>query len=100
MPHDHGVDNCSLRFCRNGRQLELGESRSPTQIFQRNLLLASHGLWAYVGTFGLGRMVMMAMVMAMVMVLVMVITVLEALRRVGWLRQRQHQSFHRLRAFY
>jgi len=48
MPHDHGVDNCSLRFCRNGRQLDLGESRSPTQIFQRNLLLASHGLWAYV----------------------------------------------------
>jgi len=48
----------------------------------------------YVGTFVLGRMVMMAMVMAMmiamVMVLVMVITVLEALKQVGWLRQRQH----------
>jgi hypothetical protein len=57
----------------------------------------------YVGTFGLGLMAMMAMVMAMmiamVMVLVMVITVLEALRQVGWLRQRQHRSFHRLRAF-
>jgi len=57
----------------------------------------------YVGTFGLGLMVMMAMVMAMmiamVMVLVMVITVLEALRQVGWPRQRQHRSFHRLRAF-
>jgi len=52
MPHDHGVDNCSLRFCRNGRQLDLGESRSPTQIFQRNLLLASHRLWAYVYAFG------------------------------------------------
>jgi len=55
-------------------------------------------------TFGLGLMVMMAMVMAMMlamaMVLVMVITVLEALRQVGWLRQCQHQSFHRLRAFY
>jgi ABC-type phosphate transport system permease subunit len=60
------------------------------------------------GTFGLGLMVMMAMVMmamvmammiAMVMVLMMVITVLEALREVGWLHQHQHQSFHRLRAF-
>jgi hypothetical protein len=60
-------------------------------------------MWVYVGTFGLGLMVMMAMVMvmmiAMVMVLVMVITVLEALRQVGWLRQHQHRSFHRLRAF-
>jgi uncharacterized membrane protein len=103
MPHGHGVDNCSLRYCRNGRQLDLAESRSPTQIFQRNLLPGSHRLWVYVGTFGLGLMVMMAMVMAMmiamVMVLVMVITVLEALRQVGWLRQSQHRSFHRLRAF-
>jgi len=54
MPHDHGVDTCSLRFCRNGRQLDLGESRSPTQIFQGNLLLASHGLWVYVCVFGPG----------------------------------------------
>jgi hypothetical protein len=37
MSHGHGVDNCSLRFCRKGRQLNFGESRSPTQIFQRNL---------------------------------------------------------------
>jgi len=89
MPHEHGVDNCSLRFSRNGRQLDLGESRSPTQIFQRNLLLASHGLWAYVCAFGPGLMVMMEMIMtAMVMVSVMVIIVPEALRPVGWLRQR------------
>jgi len=94
MPHGHGVDNCSLRFCRKGRKLDLGESRSPTQIFQRNVLPASHRLWAYVCAFGAGLVVMMAMVM----VLVMVIIVLEALRRVDWLRQRQHQSFHRLRA--
>ena len=93
MPHDHGVDNCSLRFCRNGRQLDLGESRSPTQIFQRNLLLASPGVWEYVRAFGLGLMVIMAMVMmemvmtAMVMVSVMVVIVPEALRQVGWLRQ-------------
>jgi hypothetical protein len=52
------------------------------------------------------QMVMMAMVMiaivmmAIAMVSVMVVTVLEALRQLGWLRQRQHQSFHRLRAFY
>jgi hypothetical protein len=101
MPHDHGVDNCSLRLCRNGRQLDLGESRSLTQIFQRNLVLVSHGLWAYVCAFGRGLMVMMAMVMmamvmmarvmtamVMVMVAVMVIIVQEALRQVGWLCQR------------
>ena len=97
MSHDHGVGNCSLRLCRNGRQLDLGESRSPTQIFQRKLLLASHGLWAYGCAFETGLMVMMAMVMtAMVMVSVMVIIVPEALRQIGWL----HQSFYRLRAFY
>jgi len=67
--------------------LDLGESRSPTQIFQKNLLPASHQLWAYVCAFSLGLMVIMAMVtammmIAMVMVLVMVITVLEALRQV------------------
>jgi len=94
MPHGHGVDNCSLTFCRKGRQLDLVESRSLTQIFQRNLLPASHRLWAYVCAFGPGLMVMMAMVMmamvmmAMVMVSVMVIIVPEALRQVGWLRQR------------
>ena len=44
-------------------------------------------------------MVMAMIMIAMVMVLVMVITVLEALRQVGWLRQCQHRSFHRLRAF-
>jgi len=88
MSHDHDVDNWSLRFCRNGRQLDLGESRSPTQIFQRNLLLASHRLWAYVCEFGPWLMVMMAMVMmAMVMVSVMVIIVPEALRQVGGLCQ-------------
>jgi hypothetical protein len=89
MPHGHGVDNCSLRFCRNGRQFELGESRSPTQIFQRNLLPASHRLRAYVCAFSLGLMVMMAaamamaMTMAIVMVLVIVIIVPEVLRQVG-----------------
>ena len=63
MPHDHGVDNCSLRFCRKGRQLDLGESRSPTQIFQRNLLPASHQLCVIGCALGPGMMVMMAMAM-------------------------------------
>ena len=44
MPPGHGVDNCSLRFCRQGRQLDLGESRSLTQIVQWNLLPVSHQL--------------------------------------------------------
>jgi len=51
MLHGHGVDNCSLRFCKKGRQLDLGESRSPTQIFQWNLLLASHRPWVNVCAF-------------------------------------------------
>jgi len=89
MPHVHGVDNCSLRFCSKGRQLDLGESRSPSRIFQRNMLPASHRLWMYVCIFGPGLMVMMAMVMmAMVIVSVMVIIVPEALREVGCLYQR------------
>jgi hypothetical protein len=52
--------------------------------------------------FGLGLMEMMAMVMAMAMVLVIVIVIIvsEVLRQVGWLRQCQHHSFYRLRAFY
>ena len=41
MPHGHGVENRSLRLRRNGRQFELGESRSPTQICQRTLLPTS-----------------------------------------------------------
>jgi len=88
MPHGHGVDNCSLPFCRKGRQLDLGENRSPTQIFQRNLLPASHRLWAYMCAFGPGLMVMVMVMMAMAMVSVIVIVVREALRQVGWLRQR------------
>jgi len=119
MPHGHGVENRRLQVCRKGRQLDLGESRFPTQILQQNLLPVSYRLWAYMCAFGLGLMVMMAMVMeamvklvmvimamvimAMVMmakVSVMVITVPVALRQVGWLHQCLYQSFHRRRAFY
>jgi len=42
MIHGQGVDNCSLRFGRKGSQLDLGVSRSPTQISRRNLLPAYH----------------------------------------------------------
>jgi len=126
MPHGHSVVNCRLTFCRKGRQLDHGERRSPTQIFLRNQLPASHRFWVYVCQFCPGLMVMMAMVMmamvmmamvmmamvmmvmvmmamvmmAMVMVSVMVIIVPDALGQEGWLRQRQHQSFHRLRVFH
>ena len=51
MPHGHSVENCSLRFCKKGRQFDLGESRSPTQIFQQNHPHSSHRLWVYVCTF-------------------------------------------------
>jgi len=47
----------------------------------------------------MGKMAM-AMAMAMVMVLAIVIIIPAVLIQVGWLRQRQHQSFHRLAAFY
>jgi hypothetical protein len=93
MPHGHGVDNCILRFCRKGRQLDLGEIRSLTQIVQRNLLSASHRLWAYVCAFGpalmaiiVMAMIVIAMAMAMEMVVVIAIIVPEVLRQVGWLR--------------
>ena len=60
----HAADNCSLRFCRKGRQLNLRESRPLTQIFQWNLQSASHRFWAYVCAFSPELMVMaMAMVM-------------------------------------
>jgi hypothetical protein len=54
---------------------------------------------------GLTKVMVMAMVMvvamgmSMAMALVIVIILPEVLIQVGWLRQRQHQSFHRLRAF-
>jgi len=51
IPHSHGGDNCSLKFSRKGRQLDLGESRSLTQTMQWNLLLASHRLGVAVGAF-------------------------------------------------
>ena len=124
MPHGHGVDNWSLRIPKKGRQFELGESRSPIQIFQLNLFPASHWLFSYLCASGLRLMEMMVMAMpmamamailmamvmvmaiamvmamAMVMVLVIVIRVLEVLWQVGWLHQCQHQSFHRLWALY
>jgi len=51
VPYGYGVGNCSLRFCRRGRHFNGGESRSPTQIFQQNLLLAFHSFWADVCAF-------------------------------------------------
>jgi amino acid transporter len=100
MPHNHGVDNRSLSVCWNGRKLDLGESRSPTQIFQRKLVLASHGYWALVCAITLGLMVMIGMVMiamvmmammiamvVMVIMLVMVIIVPEAHKQLSSLRQ-------------
>jgi len=69
-------------------------------MFHQNLLLVSHRLWVYFCAFSLGLMVMMVMVMVTVMVMVMVMIVPEALGQVGWLHQRQHRGFHKLRAFY
>jgi hypothetical protein len=72
MPYGHGVDNCSFRYCRKGRQLDLRKSRSPTQFSQWNLQPASRRFWAYVCAFGPGLLAMMMMVMVMVMMMVMV----------------------------
>jgi hypothetical protein len=104
MPYSDGVDNRTIRFRRNGTQFKLEGSKSATQIFQQNLLPISHRLWAYVCSFGLGLMEKMAMAIAMAMVIVTVLVIViiapEVLRQVDWLCQRQHQSFHRPRAFY
>jgi len=99
MPHSHSVDNCSLRYYRKDRQLDFGKSRSSTQFSQQNLQPASRRFWAYVCAFGPGLMAMMAMMEMMMMVMVMVM-VPKVLSQVGWLRQHQRQSFHRLKAFY
>jgi hypothetical protein len=107
IPQGHGVDNCSLRFCRKGRQLDLGESRSPTQFSQQNLQPVSRRFWAYVYASGLGLIVMMVMVMMVMAMMVMVMIVIvimvmvmvpKALSQVGWLCQYQCQSINRLRA--
>jgi hypothetical protein len=86
----HGVDYGSFKFCKKSIQWESGESRSPIQISQWDLLPAPHLFWANVCAFSLQQMEMMVMVMAIVIVMVIVIIVLEVLRHVGWLRQRQH----------
>jgi hypothetical protein len=81
MPHRHGVDNCILPLRRKGKQLDLGESRSPTQIVQQNLLPASHRLWAYVCAFGPGLVAIMAIVMIakLMMAMVMMVMVMMAM---------------------
>jgi hypothetical protein len=76
MLHGHGVDNCCIHFGRKGGKFPLEKSRSPTQIFQQNLVSASHQMWAYVCKFSLGLMEIMAMAMAMAMVLVIVIVII------------------------
>jgi hypothetical protein len=65
------VNNCSLPFCSDGKQLQLGESRSLTQIFQRNLLPASYRLWACMCAFVLRLMGMMGMLMMVMGMMVM-----------------------------
>jgi len=97
MPHCHNVDNCSVRYCRTGRYMHLGESRSRTQIVKQNLLPTLHRLWWYVCIVGLWLKVIVMVLMVMVMVTV---TVLKALSQVHWLSQRQCQSFNRVKAFY
>jgi hypothetical protein len=47
----HCVDNCSLRFCSKGRQLDLGESRSLTQFSQWTLQPVSLRFLAYAYAF-------------------------------------------------
>jgi len=63
MPERIGVGNWSLRFCKTGTQLDLGESRSPTPCSQRNLQPLSFRFWVYLCAFGLELMVMVMMVM-------------------------------------
>jgi hypothetical protein len=91
--------------------LDIGESRSPTQILQWNLVPASPQLWVYVYTFTLGLMDMMVMAMAKVMVIVMVIIYQKYLgKSVGYvnvsiktstvLAPSLSQSFYKIRVFH
>jgi len=91
-PQGYGDDNCSLRFYRNGRQLDLRESRSPIQFSQQNLNRVLRRFWAYAYASTLGLMVMIVIVM-MVMVMVP-----KALSQVGWLCQCHSHSINRLTA--
>jgi len=71
LPNHHGVDMCSNGYCRNGRWLVLGVNRSPTQIFQQNLLNGSRWFLAAMCAFGPGVMVMIAIAKAMAMAIAM-----------------------------
>jgi len=94
IPHGQDIDNSSLWFFKNGRQLNLGESRSHLSLSGGIFCSLSPQGWCMCLQSGLKVLkatVMLAMVMlAMMMVLVVVIMVAEALREVGWLHQHQH----------
>jgi len=62
VSHSYGIDNCSLRFFRQGTQFDLGDSRSPTQTVHHYQLTALPPVWVHMYVFSLGILVMMVMV--------------------------------------
>ena len=79
MSHDHNVDNCSFRFCRKCRQLNLRENRSLTQYYQGNPLPASHRFMKNDSVLACSwSLVVIVMVVAMVMVMVAAIVSVPA----------------------
>ena len=65
--------------------MDLGESRSPTQIVQRNLVPASHRLWVYVCILSPVLIEMMVIVMAMAMAMAMAMDMAMVMVMVlGW----------------
>jgi hypothetical protein len=101
MPHGHGVDICSLRLRGNVDNSKLG--RADLRLRYSSgiscFLPIDCGVCVRIrsgadGDDGDGDGD------GMVMVLVIVLIVPEVLRQVGWVHPCQHQSFHRLRAFY
>lgn len=51
ISHCHCVVHRRLKFCRKCRQLNLGESRTPSHIFPWNVLLTYRKLWWFLRAF-------------------------------------------------
>jgi len=69
IPQNYWVYNCSYSFFKEGRQLDLRESRSPIQFPPQSLQPVSHQFWAHVCTVDLELKLRMVRLMVMVMVL-------------------------------
>jgi len=104
VSHAQGVGKCIPRYCRKGRQLDLGESGYLTRISLKNLEPVSNHIWVNACRIRLGLMAMMVIVMIVTVIVMvrvtamMIVTViiLNTLSPICWLCQHQCQIFNRL----